>query len=135
MSIQDDAAANASLDDDFGDSKGAKAPATWYIAIFDSLGNELTGTGGINRIAVANTGAAAGTNWPDASARAKSNGVDVTSSSSTGAWSAAGHTVKLADTASGAATFWDGGNLSADISIPAAGYSIRFLAGNFTVTA
>src|SRR5207302_1838721 len=119
--IQDDAAANKTLNNDFGDRRGGDAPATWYIAIFDSSDTELTGTAGVNRIGVANTGAASGTNWPDAASRAKSNGVAVTSSTSTGAWAATGTKVKFADTASGAATFWDAGDLGGDgVDIPGA---------------
>lgn len=81
----DAAAANVSLNDDYGDDHGADAPATWYLAFFrdSTFATELTTTGGIARIPLPNTSVY----WPDAAGGEKSNaGGPVSSAASTGVW-------------------------------------------------
>jgi hypothetical protein len=136
VSLGSTTAKNADLDNNFGDAKGTAAPSTLYLAFFTdgTYATELTGTGGISRIAFANTGAASGTNWPSASGGSKSNGVAITSSTSSGAWSASATNVALMDAASGGNRF-DQGALDSAISIPGSGYAIQFAVGALAVTA
>lgn len=119
-----------SLKNDYGSSKGSNSPATWYMAFFedDTMATELTGTGGISRIAVTNNDA----NWTTATVT--QNAGVINSAASTGAWASSATFVALMSAATGGDA-WDGGDLADPISVSAAGTVIQFAAGAFQVGA
>jgi hypothetical protein len=120
--IRDTAAANKSLDNDYGASKGANAPASHTLHLFagdpaipaaDGGGVELTSAGGYSAPTITNNG----TSWQPA-ANGQKNGVNVTFPASTGAWSAvATHWALLGSDG----LWWDTGVLGSAINITAAG--------------
>lgn len=77
-------AANAHLDNNYGDDAGVNAPATHYVALFkdDTWAVELTTTAGVDRLPITNDS----TNWPDAVDGAKENAVELTSDDPTDVW-------------------------------------------------
>jgi hypothetical protein len=119
MTLLSTAAQNASLDNDYGASAGVNAPGAHQVALFngDPLlgGAELTSTGGYARVTVTNNG----TNWPAASAGAKTSAA-VTFAASTAAWSDTATHFVLYDDADGT-TAWDSGVLDTELSVDAAG--------------
>lgn len=118
----DTAAQNKSLDNDYGSTKGANAPAAHEVALFDGDptqgGTELTSDGGYARVTLTNNG----TNWPAASSGAKTSAT-VTFPTSTDAWSDTATWFVLYDHAD-SVTAWDAG-LVAEISVDAAGETPR----------
>src|SRR5690349_21683106 len=110
--IRDTAAQNKSLDNDYGATKGANAPASHALALFagdpNLDGTELTATGGYARATVANNG----TNWP-----AAADGVKVAAAqafpTSTGPWSDVATHWALFD----GTTCWDTGVLDEEIDV------------------
>lgn len=131
MTLQSANAKTNSLKNDFGSGKGTSAPATWYIAFFvdNTMATELTGTGGISRIAVTNND----TNWSTAAGVTGNVGA-INSASSTGAWASAAGFVALMSAAAGGDA-WDGGNLASAVSVSAAGTVIQFAANALQVSA
>jgi hypothetical protein len=117
--IRDTAAQNKSLDNDYGATKGANAPASHVLALFagdpNLTGVELTSAGGYARVTVTNNG----TNWP-----AASDGLKVAAAqsfpASTAAWSDVATHWALFDAADGT-TCWDTGTLDEEIDVSAAG--------------
>lgn len=97
----DEAAANASLDNDFGDNAGASAPATHYVALFrdDTYAEELTLTGGIDRFPIPNDS----THWPAAAGAEKTLtlAAPVDSDPSTSVWAHDATAWALMDAATG----------------------------------
>ena len=83
---------NFILDALLGDDHSVDMPATVYVGLSGTAptptGTGITepSVGGYARISVANTGSAPGTNWPDAVAQVKSNGVILTFPAVTGDW-------------------------------------------------
>lgn len=122
MSLLDTAAQNASLDNDYGASKGANAPTAHEVALFtdhpDLGGTELTSTGGYARVSWTNDG----TNWPAASGGQKTSAT-VTFPVPTAAWSDTATYWVLFDAAD-STTRWDCGRLSEEISVDEAGGSV-----------
>ena len=120
-----------SLQNDFGDNKGAMAPATWYIAIFDgdptAGGTELTGTGGVARKSVANTTA----KWTVSAGQA-SNAASESHAASTGAWAADGTYAALMSASSGG-DLWDVLPLTDPLIVAGAGVVITWDIGDYTV--
>jgi hypothetical protein len=119
MALLDEAAQNASLDNDYGASRGPNAPAAHQVALFDGdplLGGlELTSAGGYARVTVTNNG----TNWPAAASGAKTSAA-VTFPTSSGAWSSTATHWVLYDDADGT-TAWDSAPLDDEIDINEAG--------------
>jgi hypothetical protein len=116
-------AQNASLDNDYGATKGPNAAAAHEVALYagDPLtgGVELDSAGGYARPVVSNDG----TTWAAADGGAKTSAV-VTWDVSTAEWTSAGDPAVadyflLIDSATG--DFWDSGLLSDPISVDAAG--------------
>lgn len=124
MSLLDVAAQNASLDNDYGATKGANAPAAHQVAIFtdhpDLGGVELDSFGGYARVMWTNNG----TNWPAASGGQKVS-ADVVFATSSDEWQAGGVSATgtywvLFDNADGT-TRWDCGRISDEVSVSATG--------------
>jgi hypothetical protein len=119
MGPLDTAAQDASLDNDYGATKGANAPSSHELALFTDdprLGGvELDATGGYVRVVVTNDG----TNWPAASGGMKV-GAFQTFPDSTAAWSDTAKWWVLFDHADGT-TRWDAGPLDDEIDVNAAG--------------
>lgn len=117
--LLDTAAQNASLDNDYGATKGANAPASHEVALFDgdpsNGGAELTSTGGYARVTVTNNG----TNWPAAADGAKTSAT-VTFPTATAAWSDTATHFVLFDHAD-SVTRWDSGLLDNEASVDVAG--------------
>lgn len=137
-----DTVANRGLDLRLGDSHDTTAmPATVYVALIVTAPSDANGTGlvevstsstGYARVAVANTGAAAGTNWPTATSRSKSNGTTISYPTSTASW---GTVVGFAFfTAATAGTFLGYGDLTSSQAV-GSGVAPQFAAGALTVTA
>lgn len=126
----DVAAANASLDNDYGDSHGSAAPATHYLALFKDAtwAVELTGTGGIDRFPVTNDS----TSWPDATAGQKVLDIDLVSDESTGPWDFDAGAWALMSAASGG-NRGDGGELDDSIANDAAGAVLTVYSGTIIV--
>lgn len=131
MAIMSTAAKTASLKGDFGTSKSANAPATYFVAYFTDSGmaTELTGTGGIARIAVTNVDA----NW-STTAGVTSNVTAITSATSTGAWGSTAGFVALMDAVT-AGNAWDGGNLTSSVTVAAANTIVQIAIGQLTISA
>lgn len=123
MSILSTAAQNASLDNDYGATKGANSPAAHQLALFngDPLlgGTELTATGGYARVVVTNNG----TNWPGAADGATTS-ASIAFATSTAAWSDTATHWVLYDNADGT-TAWDAGVLDTEIDVDAAGAVVQ----------
>jgi hypothetical protein len=91
-----DTIANRVLDLMLGDAHDTTAmPATVYVALITTAPTDANGTSIVEvsttstayaRVSVANTGAASGTNWPNAAGRVKSNGTTITYPTSTASW-------------------------------------------------
>lgn len=131
MAIISTVAKTASLKGDYGTSKAAGAPATWFVAYFtdNTMATELTGTGGIARIAVTNVDA----NWTTTSG-VTSNATAITSATSTGSWSASAGFVALMDAAT-VGNAWDGGNLTSSVTVAAANTIVQIAIGQLTISA
>ena len=118
MTLLSTAAQNASLDNDYGATKGPNAPAAHQLALFngDPLlgGTELTATGGYARVTVTNNG----TTWPAASSGEKTSAA-ITFPTSTAAWSDTATHWVLYDDADGT-TAWDCGVLNEELAVVAA---------------
>lgn len=127
----DVAAANASLDDDYGDNAGASAPATHYLALFrdSTWTTELTGTGGIARIPITNNSV----NWPNAASAEKTLAVNVSSAASTGAWTYDASAWALMDAATGG-NRGDGGDFDDPLVNDAAGTVLTIYAGALVIS-
>jgi len=128
-----DAAANNMLDVVFSKATNS-APTTHYIGLSTTTPTN-TGTnvteptgGSYARVAVTNNA----TNWPAASARAKSNGVAITFVAATASWGTATHFV-IYDAASGG-TFVAWGALSGATAI-GTGVQVSFAIGDLDITA
>jgi len=127
-----DAQSNNSLDVRFG-AKASNAPATYYFAICTTAPTDNTGAGLVEatggayaRVAVTNNAA----NFPDATARLKSNGTAITWPTATASW---GTAVGIAwfDAAS-AGTFLGYAALGSSVPI-GSGATPQIGAGNFQV--
>lgn len=137
-----DTVANRGLDLRLGDSHDTTSmPATVYLALVTTAPTDANGTGivevsttstGYARASAANTGAAAGTNWPTAASRSKSNGTAITYPTSTASW---GTVVGVAFyTASTGGTFLGYADLTSSQAV-ASGVTPQFAAGAITVSA
>jgi hypothetical protein len=120
MALLDTAAQNASLDNDYGATKGPNAAAAHQLALFagdpQAGGVELDNTvGGYARVTITNNG----TNWPAASGGAKTATFQAYAAS-TDAWSAVATHWVLFDAADGT-TRWDSGRLDTAISVDGPG--------------
>jgi hypothetical protein len=126
----DVAAANASLDNDYGDSHGDHAPATHYLALFrdTTWDTELTGTAGVDRIPITNNS----TNWPDAADGEKTLGATLESDPSTDVWDFDAQAWALMDAAT-AGNRGDGGELDDPLSVDDVGAVITVDAGSLVV--
>lgn len=131
MAILSTVAKTASLKGDYGTSKSTNAPATVYVAFFTDSGmlTELTGTGGIARIAISNVDA----NWTT-TAGVTSNATAFTSATSTGGWSASAGFVALMDAVT-VGNAWDGGNLTSSVTVSAANTIVQIAIGQLTISA
>lgn len=131
MALIDTAAKTIDLQGVYGTSKGANAATTMYLAIFadSAFATELTGTGGIPRIAISNVDAQLTT-----TSAVTSNVNALTSSASTGSWASTGQYACLMSTPSGAGTKYDGGALTTAVTIAAAGTTITIAAGALQIT-
>lgn len=127
MGLVDTAAKTVDMQGVYGTAKGSGAPATMYLAIFadSAFTTELTGTGGIPRVAVSNVDAQFTT-----TAGVTSNVNGLTSSASTGAWASTGTYACWMSTSSGAGTKFDGGALTTPITVAAAGTAFTAPAGS-----
>ena len=126
MALLDAAAQNASLDNDYGGSKGPHAPNAFTLELWAgdpaNGGVQMDNAGGYAPVTVTNNG----TNFPPADADAKTCAAQ-TFPSSTGEWTAGGNPDVathwlLRDTATGAA--WDYAELVDEISVEAAGTEV-----------
>lgn len=126
MTLLDPAAQSASLDNDYGATKGPNAPATLEVALFtgDPLlgGTELAATGGYARVVVPNDG----TTWPNAASAGSKTSAQVSFGTSTDAWSDVAAWFVLFDHADGV-TRWDDGELADEINVTAAGTTVAAL--------
>lgn len=118
--LLDPAAQSASLDNDYGATKGANAAAAHEVALFNGDptqgGTELDSTvGGYARVVLTNNG----TNWPAASSGAKTSAA-VPFAASTAAWSDTATWFVLFDHAD-SVTRWDAGLLDSEVSVDAVG--------------
>lgn len=131
MAIISTTAKTASLKGDFGTTKSANAPATYFVAYFtdNTMATELTGTGGIARVSVTNVDA----NWTT-TAGVTSNATAITSATSTGSWSATANFVALMDALT-AGNAWDGGTLTTGVTVSAANTIVQIAIGQLTVSA
>lgn len=131
MALIDTAAKTVDLQGVYGSSRGANAPATVYLAVFSdsAFTSELTGTGGIPRVAISNVDAQLST-----TSAVTSNVNAITSSASTGSWASTGSYACLMSTASGAGTKYDGGALTTGVTVAAAGTTITIAAGQLQIT-
>lgn len=127
MALVDTAAKTIDMQGVYGTAKGSNAPATMYFAVFADSGfaTELTGTGGIPRVAVSNVDAQLST-----TAGITSNVNALTSSASTGAWASTGTYACWMSTSSGAGVKYDGGALTTAITVAAAGTAFTVPAGS-----
>jgi hypothetical protein len=120
MTLLDPAAQSASLDNDYGATKGPNAPASLEVALFtdDPLlgGVELAATGGYARVVVPNDG----TTWPAAASGGSKTSAQVSFGTSTDAWSDVAAWFVLFDHADGV-TRWDAQELTDEIVVTAAG--------------
>lgn len=118
MTLYSVAAQNASLDNDYGATKGPNAAAAHEVALFtndpDLGGVELDAIGGYARVVWTNNG----TNWPAASGGQKTS-APLAFPDATDAWSDTAKWYVLYDAAD-STTQWDGAPLSDEISITAA---------------
>lgn len=132
MALVDTAAKTKSLQGDYGTAKGSNAPATVYLAVFadSAFATELTGTGGIPRVAISNVDAQLTT-----TAGVTSNVNAITSSASTGSWASTGTYACLMSTSSGAGDKWDGGALTTAVTVAAAGTVVNVAAGQLQISA
>lgn len=123
--VLDVAAQNASLDNDYGATKGPNAATAHQFALYAGdpqlNGVELDAAGGYARVVIPNDG----TSWPDAAANGAKTAAPVTLPAATGEWTVGGapavatHFV-LIDNADGV-TGWDSGRLDSPISVDVAG--------------
>ena len=118
--IRDTAAQNKSLDNDYGATKGANAPASHALALFagdPSIdGVELSSMGGYARVTITNNG----TNWPAATDGEKVCAAQ-TFPASTAAWSAeATHWALYGSDGN----WWDCGDLPDVVTVAAAGVTV-----------
>lgn len=113
MPIRDDAAANASLDNDYGSTKGPNAPAAHELTLFNgdpsAGGSEVTDA---PRVTVANDG----TNWPTAASNRQKVGIAHTFGG-TATYALEGTHWALIDAADGT-TMWDTGELAEIVTEP-----------------
>jgi hypothetical protein len=136
MSLGSTYAEDISLDSNYGSGKASNWAGTIYLRLYignpTAGGTELTSAGGYAAIAIANTGASVGTNWPNASGGQKINGTVFTFPTSTGAWSANPTYFWLTDSTP---NLLDGGPLSGPVIVPGSGYIVSFAAGAIVITA
>jgi hypothetical protein len=126
MPLMDTAAQNASLDNDYGATKGPNAPASLSLELWagdpTNGGVQMDAVGGYAPPTVTNDG----TNFPPAADGAKTCAA-ISFGTSTGEWLAGGNPdvathFLLRDTATG--TAWDTGQLGDEISVEAAGTEV-----------
>lgn len=122
MSLLSTAAQNASLDNDYGATKGAASPANLEVALFngDPLlgGTELTATGGYVAVTVGNDG----TTWPSAATSGGKTTSTIAFATSTDAWSDVATFFVLRDASTG--DQWDSGPLTDEISVETSGTEV-----------
>lgn len=126
MALLDTAAQNASLDNDYGATKGPNSPASLQLALFrgdpSDGGVELDAAGGYARVTVTNDG----TNFPAAADGQKTCAAQ-NFPTSTAQWTVAGvpdvaDYFAFIDASTG--TRWDSGQLSDPVSVGAAGIAV-----------
>lgn len=127
--IQSAAAKLASLKGDFGNSRSANAPATWYLAIFvdNTMAQELTGTAGVPRVAIPNDN----TDWTFLVFQV-TNALQIVSAASSGTWAYAGAFACLMDALTGG-NAWDGWNLQQAAVIQSVGSDFAIAAGGIVI--
>jgi hypothetical protein len=129
MALLDIGPQNASLDNDYGSTKGPNAAVSHLFALYagdpaTGVGVELDIAGGYDRVAMPNDG----TSWPTAAADGAKTAAAVQLPTSTGPWTVGGspavatHFVLLAPDG---VTRWDSGRLDTPISVDAAGADIQ----------
>jgi hypothetical protein len=123
MTLLDPAAQSASLDNDYGATKGPNAPASLEVALFtdDPLlgGVELAATGGYARVVVPNDG----TTWPAAASAGSKTSAQVSFGTSTDAWSDVAAWFVLFDHADGV-TRWDAQELTDVVVVDTSGTEV-----------
>ncbi|HXR42978.1 MAG TPA: hypothetical protein VN738_11270, partial [Acidothermaceae bacterium] len=129
MPLLSNASKQGSLKGDYGTGHSSSAPATWYLAFFTdkTLTTELTQTGGIPRIAIANDDA----HWSTSASGVTTNVLAIVSATSSGAWSQAPGYAALMDASTGG-NAWDGAAVSG-VSVDAAGLALSIGPGEFAV--
>lgn len=119
MTLLDPAAQSASLDNDYGATKGPNAPASLQVALFtdDPLlgGTELAAVGGYARAVVPNDG----TTWPAAASAGSKSSAVISFGTSSAAWSDTASWFVLFDAATG--TRWDDGPLDVEVDVTESG--------------
>lgn len=122
MTLLDPAAQSASLDNDYGATKGPNAPASLQVALFtdDPLlgGVELAAVGGYARAVVPNDG----TTWPAAASAGSKSSAVISFGTSTDAWSDTASWFVLFDAATG--TRWDDGELADEVAVLTSGTEV-----------
>jgi hypothetical protein len=134
MGRMSDAQANILLDLYFSKASNSTVPATLYVALSTTLptntGTNVTEPSGnaYARVAVTNNA----TNFPAASARAKSNGTDIVFPMATGSWGTATHFCLYDASTAGNFVAW--GALTVPVAV-INGATVTFVAGSLVINA
>lgn len=129
-----DAQANLLLDLYFSKASNTGVPATLYVGLSTTTptntGTSVTepSTGAYARVAVTNNA----TNFPAATARAKSNGTDIVFPTATGSWGTITHFVIYDALTSGNFVAW--GALTVPVSV-ITGATVTFATGSLVINA
>jgi hypothetical protein len=134
MGRMSDAQANLLLDLYFSKASNSSVPATLYVALSTTTptntGTSVTEPSGnaYARVGVTNNS----TNFPAASARAKSNGTDITFPTATGSWGTITHFCLYDALTSGTFVAW--GALTVPVSV-INGATVTFVTGSLVINA